>query len=607
MRLHRLAIALLFAVTVPARAMPSESAIRGLSTPGIAKQAKKVTGGFFGPMTGRFARLEQTVSSEDACGRLRSTTPSEQTGTVDGGRRLGAFEAVMMQERDAPAVQECLDIMPAKYPAAWHALMTAFKWHGLEVPRITPGVHNPYAPRINRHDISEALVVQDAAGGSALTTYGACAQFRTDPPGSLARSPVPLPITEPRVARCLEEMRAIYPDSWTFVQSLGDRSALRPSDLHRALTNTAPYSEFDKTHDDYLQTHSEIIEVLQSGKLAGSRLGELCEKQLRLIEQLRGSDLAKKDSGFRDELDRNERGVRAAQARLTTREEARDTGSSTSPAGIPFTPPLRFSRAGSPSQPAQDPVTKLQQALRASGVRDHPVNGQMDLATLQAVDSTMERFRNDALWGSGWTGPMDGSYSDAFAQHLKQKASELEAAVRNVNDFTSSLDRLKADGRYTEPPACGVRHNEADPSDVFGFALANGFLFEFGDDLICKWGQENAEAIAACTQRARALLLHYLTFHSGEVVIPNLIGAFFCPFGLIGIAIAVAKRSTAKEAFVIGASADLVESAIRTVGEIITFGTILAPFAAVVMAAGMAAVTGFSAMAASRRRRPAVR
>lgn len=270
-------------------------------------------------------------------------------------------------------------------------------------------------------------------------------------------------------------------------------------------------------------------------------------------------------------------------------------------------------------------VVTVQLVLREAGNNEVTVNGSWDETTERALYSFIRELQKDKVWGKGWKGRADGVYSDAFARHLRTKIDAL-ADADDLRVFVHALDDLKRERVYTGPTRAQVTKwfpTKATPTPVpvtasegFGGAssgsvpsgagrvmllsFANGFLWEWGDEILCNKTTSNPQG---CKDGAKALLQYYLDEHPWFVIIPNFIGNYLCLTGMLVILFArfAGRGMGMGKAFKYGFFAEVLESIVRATGEISTFGSLdVKGHLMMLLIAGF--LTGISAVIATRRR-----
>jgi hypothetical protein len=261
-------------------------------------------------------------------------------------------------------------------------------------------------------------------------------------------------------------------------------------------------------------------------------------------------------------------------------------------------------------------VMTVQETLKASVSSGLSVDGKWNTSTESGVRSFLQQLQQHADWGKGWTGQIDGIYSTSLAAHLLNRVNATDAwnrptaAVNSIKQFLTALDQLKIAGIYTEPaplptptptplpsPSPLVSQSlpasesiqSGDTGQGFFLALANGFLWEFGDEIYCK---ATSNDFAKCHAKAKEDIEQAIRENSVAVMVMNFIGVLFSFGGAIAIWLARSGHKVGASAFMIGFVAESIETVASMIGEVSTFGTLQDPATFIKFSLGACLVTG---------------
>jgi hypothetical protein len=245
---------------------------------------------------------------------------------------------------------------------------------------------------------------------------------------------------------------------------------------------------------------------------------------------------------------------------------------------------------------------EVQERLRSQLGIELKTNGQWDNQTHSALRAYLKILLEREPWSSGWNAPTDTEYTGEVAGHLYRRIEDVEAELggpqrmtENLRSLTNRLDCLKAVGVYEPTPFSGSSESSSDISGApapssptsppplvgnvgngFMLSLANGFLYEFADEIGCK--VPFSDTFDTCHEKAKQDVLAAQAAGGNFTAILNFIGMFFSPIGsFFAVVRARSLHKTGGSAFLLGLKYDLFESVLMAIGEISTFGTLQDP------------------------------
>lgn len=229
-------------------------------------------------------------------------------------------------------------------------------------------------------------------------------------------------------------------------------------------------------------------------------------------------------------------------------------------------------------------ITIVELTLQDAGI-EVPVDGSWDPEVAGWTRDFLVSLQQHPEWGAQWLGPVDGIYSPAFSDYLRARLLEREgdAAAAQLEALLDALDCLSLLGtldvhrsewelaEHLPPPPPPPSSTSPSSSLKLAFlAYANGFLYDFADDLWCLRGEPS------CIQDLAAEILDYRRSHSRLAWILYVLGALTSPFALSSVLLAGSKRNLF-QTFLLSFLIELAEGGLAAVGELLTFGTLLQP------------------------------
>lgn len=245
------------------------------------------------------------------------------------------------------------------------------------------------------------------------------------------------------------------------------------------------------------------------------------------------------------------------------------------------------------SDPDPEPHSPCDPQLAVSIVEMHLLDAGFEILLDGVWDAETERMTYDFIrflqLQSTWSGPVDGEYSEELVAHLQTRLHEMEPSdALKLQELLAALDclafsemsarleseRCKNGGCGPGPgpdigPVPGSGQLESDLKMAF-LAYANGFLYDFADDIWCKISGEG------CIERIRVEALSYRERHSRTAWILYVLGALTSPFALGSILIAK-QRKTLVQSFQRGFLIEAAEGVVAAGGEALTFGGLINP------------------------------
>lgn len=252
-------------------------------------------------------------------------------------------------------------------------------------------------------------------------------------------------------------------------------------------------------------------------------------------------------------------------------------------------------------------ITYVQEILSDQLGVSLPLSGTWDEATDKALTAYVRLLMQREPWSQGWKGSSDRGFTIAIHKHLLERVDVAEkeigeraALTEKVLLFADAMDCLLAEGLYPKaikheplidpsaahPSNAGplVSETPSDKSDPivagnvgsgFMLSLANGFLYEFADEIGCKVLSDNYNG---CHQQAKQDILAAQAKGGWLTAGLNFIGIMFSPVGFFVAAFrARSLHKTGGSAFALGFKYEAFENALAAIGEIATFGTLQYP------------------------------
>lgn len=217
------------------------------------------------------------------------------------------------------------------------------------------------------------------------------------------------------------------------------------------------------------------------------------------------------------------------------------------------------------------------------------INGEWNESIARLVGLEIYIFQGHEIFGEGWTGPVNGIYTDEFAAFFKSKLVELDDGSNEIYEFMKfavALDYLKDCGIYSEP-MIDIVEDEGDLDNHITFnsfgtfilgEFLKGFLYDWGDNLWCYliYGKQGYNDCVTEFRNA-----DYVRDYSVGAILGLLIyflGVELSPFGLGAVIILQIQKRRKKNkikwvrAFKIGFFVEVVEGFVSMLGEIATYG-----------------------------------